>query len=89
MKTMADAIEVSKVPVIISHTGYTNFKLSAVILILIICAPLQSAENPLVNVDKKGVAIKDYDPVAYHTLGKPVPGTEEYSLLWSGATWLI
>ena len=49
-----------------------NFKLSAVILILIICIPLQSAEKPLVNVDKKGVAIKGYDPVASHTLRKPV-----------------
>ena len=38
------------------------FKISAVILILIICVPLQSADKPQVNVDKKGVAIKGYDP---------------------------
>ena len=65
------------------------FKISAVILILIICVPLQSADKPQVNVDKKGVAIKGYDPVAYHTLGKPTPGTAENSLLWNGATWLF
>jgi YHS domain-containing protein len=66
-----------------------RFKLSAVILVLLICGPLQSAEKPLVNMDKKGVAIKGYDPVAYHTLGKPVPGTADYSLLWNEATWLF
>lgn len=34
-----------------------------------------------------GIAIEGYDPVAYFTQGKPVRGTAEHSLEWSGVTW--
>jgi YHS domain-containing protein len=33
------------------------------------------------------VAIKGYDPVAYFTDGKPIPGSESISYDWLGATW--
>jgi YHS domain-containing protein len=33
------------------------------------------------------VAIRGYDPVAYFTDGKAVPGSEAYSYKWLGATW--
>ena len=36
-----------------------------------------------------GVAIKGYDPVAYFAEGKPMKGSEEFSLEWLGATWLF
>jgi YHS domain-containing protein len=32
-------------------------------------------------------AIRGYDPVAYHTEGKPVPGDPEIRFDWEGATW--
>jgi YHS domain-containing protein len=34
-----------------------------------------------------GVAISGYDPVAYFTEGKPVPGKMDHALMWRGATW--
>lgn len=35
----------------------------------------------------KGVAVGGYDAVAYHTQGKPVPGTIAHTLEHGGATW--
>jgi len=40
-----------------------------------------------VNVDRKGVAIKGYDPVAYFTLSRPVKGDKDNVVSWMGATW--
>jgi YHS domain-containing protein len=34
-----------------------------------------------------GIAIKGYDPVAYFTAGKPVPGVGAYSYPWKGVTY--
>ncbi len=36
---------------------------------------------------EKGLAIKGYDPVAFHTDSKAVQGDETYSFDWNGATW--
>lgn len=33
------------------------------------------------------LAVGGYDPVAYFTQGKPVPGSESFGLEWKGATW--
>jgi YHS domain-containing protein len=34
-----------------------------------------------------GLALKGYDPVAYFSDQKPVPGKSEYAYDWNGATW--
>jgi hypothetical protein len=34
-----------------------------------------------------GVAIKGYDPVAFHTAGKPTKGSGKYELEWKDAKW--
>lgn len=34
-----------------------------------------------------GVAIKGYDPVAYFTEARAVPGNEKYTYQWSGSLW--
>jgi YHS domain-containing protein len=39
------------------------------------------------NVDKSGVAVHGYDPVAYFTDGKPVKGTAERSFAVDGVTY--
>jgi YHS domain-containing protein len=36
---------------------------------------------------ERGVAIRGYDPVAYVTEGRPVPGSAAFALAWGGATW--
>src|SRR6056297_3913885 len=35
----------------------------------------------------QGVAIRGTDPVAYFTEGRAVPGTQDHSFEWNGATW--
>lgn len=35
----------------------------------------------------RGIAIKGYDPVAFHKIGKPVEGLNKYEHNWKGATW--
>ena len=35
----------------------------------------------------RGLAIKGYDPVAYHTDGKPAVGSDKYELEWKDAKW--
>ena len=39
------------------------------------------------NLDRKGVAIKGYDPVAYFTDGKPARGEAQYASTFEGATY--
>jgi YHS domain-containing protein len=34
-----------------------------------------------------GTAVGGYDAVAYHTQGKAVPGSPEFTVQWKGATW--
>ena len=40
-----------------------------------------------VNKTSSGIALKGYDPVAYHTVGKPVEGSQPISYRWRDATW--
>ena len=47
--------------------------------------PAPAAER--VNAESDGVAIRGYDPVAYHTDGRPVRGRAEFAHAWNGATW--
>ncbi len=40
-----------------------------------------------VNTTVLGTALKGYDVVAYHTVGKPVEGSRRFSYRWRDATW--
>ncbi|MGD9043314.1 MAG: YHS domain-containing (seleno)protein [Desulfobacterales bacterium] len=35
----------------------------------------------------RGIAIKGYDPVAFHKDGKPAKGSDQYELEWKDAKW--
>ena len=41
----------------------------------------------VVNIDKNGLALQGYDPVAYFTDGKPVKGSPEFTATYKGATY--
>ncbi len=45
------------------------------------------ASTSAVNVDKSGLAIRGYDPVAYFTVGKPTKGEAGFSAKHDGATY--
>jgi YHS domain-containing protein len=49
--------------------------------------PRIAVAGSAVNVDRKGVAIEGYDPVAYFTMYKPVKGNKDHVVSWMGATW--
>jgi YHS domain-containing protein len=40
-----------------------------------------------VNTNKDNLAIDGYDPVAYFTEARPVPGVPEHQTQWQDATW--
>ena len=46
-----------------------------------------AANAPKVNVDKNGVILKGYDPVAYFKQKKAVKGDPQYSSSYGGATY--
>jgi len=37
--------------------------------------------------ERGGLAIGGYDPVAYHTMNKPVKGNAEFTSTWNSSTW--
>jgi YHS domain-containing protein len=46
-----------------------------------------AAKPPIYRSALSPLAVSGYDPVAYFTVGKPTPGTAEFSTDWNGATW--
>ena len=49
--------------------------------------PVTSQAGTFYNVDRKGLAIKGYDPVVYFTEKMPVKGGASFEYEWSGAKW--
>lgn len=56
------------------------------ILLLVTASVACSAQADRVFVTDAG-AIRGYDPVAYHTQEKAVPGRDDLTYEWEGATW--
>ena len=49
-------------------------------------APPALALDPIYT-NWRGLALSGYDPVAYFTIGKPTPGSADFTLEWMDATW--
>jgi len=60
--------------------------IAAVIFIIAAGPSLAEAKNEIYK-NWRGIAIKGYDPVAFHREGKPVKGTKQYELKWKDAKW--
>ncbi len=57
---------------------------------LFMSAPLfAQAVKTLLNLDKNGVAIQGYDPVAFFTQGKPVMGKPDFQSNYHGAKYFF
>lgn len=52
-------------------------------------AELLAADKQLVNLDKAGVALQGYDPVAFFTVKAPVKGKPELASEYHGAKYLF
>ncbi|HSS99742.1 MAG TPA: YHS domain-containing (seleno)protein, partial [Terriglobales bacterium] len=46
-----------------------------------------AATKSLINVDRTGLALKGYDPVAYFTENKPVMGNSQFVSTYNGARY--
>ena len=62
-------------------------KLSLLLLTLGMALPAFAQTKTLLNLDKAGVAIQGYDPVAFFTDGKPVKGKPEFPARHNGALY--
>jgi YHS domain-containing protein len=63
--------------------------LSLVVATLALPLFAQTATKNLVNVDKSGVAIQGYDPVAFFADGKPVKGDQKFLAKHDGAIYFF
>lgn len=59
------------------------------VLLLIAAVPAMAQTKKLINLDKNGMAIMGYDPVAFFTLNKPVKGKPEFESKYNGARYLF
>src|SRR5262249_51058851 len=59
------------------------------VLMLVGSIPAFGQSKSLVNLDKKGIAIQGYDPVAFFTQNRPVKGLPEFESKYNGARYLF
>jgi len=62
-------------------------KIIALMLLLWGFPALPQTAKTLENLDKNGVAIQGYDPVAFFTQNKPVLGSPQFQSSYKGATY--
>jgi YHS domain-containing protein len=63
--------------------------MKAFCLLLIVALPVLAAQKTLLNLDKNGVGIQGYDPVAFFTENKPVKGNPDYQSDYNGAKYFF
>ncbi len=59
------------------------------IIVAALALPVFAENKTLLNLDKTGVAIQGYDPVAFFTDGKPVKGAAKFVSKRDGAVYLF
>lgn len=64
-------------------------RIFSMMLFLAVALPALGQSKTLLNLDKAGVAIQGYDPVAFFTDHKPVKGKAEFMARHNGATYLF
>jgi YHS domain-containing protein len=64
-----------------------HMKKLLLLLALGFALPVLAQSKTLVNLDKSGVAIQGYDPVAFFTDNKPVKGSAEFQSTYHGGIY--
>ena len=64
-------------------------KLFITLTLALLALPVFAQTKSLLNLDKTGVAIQGYDPVAFFTDHKPVKGDPKYLVKHDGAIYLF
>lgn len=62
-------------------------KLAWFLTFLVLATPLLAQTKALLNLEKSGLALQGYDPVAFFTQNKPVKGKPEFKSTHQGATY--
>jgi hypothetical protein len=65
----------------------TRMAVLATALLATVALQAQDAPAVRLNTDSSRVMVHGYDVVAYFTDQKAVPGTNEFTFAWQGATW--
>ncbi len=75
-------------------TGFTKAIMLLSLLVVIIGGGFsfyltyQSNDTPAVAyANRQGIAIEGFDAVAYHMVGQPTKGKENFQVTWAGTTW--
>lgn len=58
-------------------------------LLLLVAVPAFAQTKSLLNLDKNGIAIQGYDPVAFFTQNRPVKGLPAFESKYKGARYLF
>lgn len=66
-----------------------TMKMLFVMLLLLGSIPTFAQTRTLLNLDKNGIAIKGYDPVAFFTQNQPIKGRPEFESKYNGAGYLF
>ena len=66
-----------------------TMKMLFLLLLLLGSIPTFAQTKTLLNLDKNGIAIKGYDPVAFFTQNQPVKGRPEFESKYKGARYLF
>ena len=59
------------------------------LLLLLASMPAFGQNKTLLNLDRQGIAIQGYDPVAFFTQNRPVKGRPEFESKYNGARYLF
>ena len=68
-------------------TIFVTLLFAATVVFFSAALPAQAEAKSEINKNRRGLAIKGYDPVAYHKNNRPVKGSDNYELEWKGAKW--
>lgn len=66
-----------------------TMKMLFLLFLFLGCIPTFAQTKTLLNLDKNGIAIKGYDPVAFFTQNQPVKGRPEFESKYKGARYLF
>jgi len=68
---------------------FSRLSLPAIVaaLLLLFSVPAQAAKDAVYKSWGSDVAVNGYDVVAYFTEGKPVEGSEDFTVEYNGALW--
>ena len=62
-------------------------RFALILAVMALMVTSAAAQKRLINVDKAGLALQGYDPVAYFTVNQPVKGSPAFKSEYNGATY--